>query len=541
MSAEPAALRRLLSPKSIALVGVSQKGGASRNLLSVLTEHRYPGDLFLVNPRADEIEGLRCYSSVEDLPYAPDVALVVVPAGDVPTVVGACGRAGTGAAVVFSAGFVDDRGPEGQRLQAELTDAVSSTGIRLVGPNCLGFLNVHERIAASWSSSLRRPSLLPQLPGMAGDSDGDLLGAAAGTVAVVAQSGGLGFSLFNRGVGRGIRFSHIISAGNELDLEVQDFVEFLLDDPATRVILLYVEGLKDPGRFQTVAARAEALGKHLVVAKVGRSQVAARAALSHTGHLAGDDAAFGAVFDRYGVVRVHDAEEMLDIALVLSTCAKPSGNRAGVVSYSGGNAVWMADACEQHRIDLPTLSPSVQQRLQDALPSFAATANPVDISGASKLSPGEAISIGGDDPDIDALVLIATYSRADAVGADRAALERLRQQGSKPVLLYSYTEPTPEADALLQQIGIPSFTSTMSCARALEALVAVGTHRPEPPLDPWPQAAAGRSEARGWNGSAPTICEYEVKRLLGKAGVRITSEALTSSATEAVAAAERIG
>jgi acyl-CoA synthetase (NDP forming) len=532
----------LFSPKSIVLVGVSRKGGASRRLLETLMAHGFDGELAVVNPSAHEINGAPCFPSVDAVPGVPDLALVVVPAPEVPAVVQDCGDKGIPAAIIFSAGFADDRSPEGRRLQAELERAISRTGIRVVGPNCLGYLNAQRRIVASWSSSVGVPAIAAHfLP------DGDTIPAgfdaltpSQGSVAIIAQSGGLGFSLFNRGLGRGIRFSHVISAGNEVDLEVQDFLEFLLDDTDTRVILLYVEGLKDPTRFQALAARAEQLGKSIVMAKVGRSQVAARAAMSHTGHIAGDDRAFDAVFDRYGIIRVHDAEEMLDVGLVLSTCSFPAGNRVGVVSYSGGNAVWMADACDDLGLELPTLSPRIQERLGAALPSFAATANPVDISGASKTTPADVLAIVADDPDVDALVLIATYNRADAVRSDQPSLERLRA-GTKPVLLYSYTEPSPEARPLLEEIGIPAFTSTARCARALQALVTAGRHRPEPSLGPWAHGTAVREAASLWSRAVATVTEHQVKALLGGAGLPVTLEQLATTREGAAAVAGKIG
>jgi acyl-CoA synthetase (NDP forming) len=474
----------------------------------------------------------------------PDLALVVVPADHVASVVAECGRVGIPAGIVYSAGFADDRTAAGHHRHEQLADAVATTGIRLIGPNCLGFFNVREQIVASWSSSVQLPGVVAHFrtPGTGPDVDDlDLVRGSEGSVAIVAQSGGLGFSLFNRGLALGIGFSYIISAGNEVDLEVQDFLDFLLDDPDTRVILLYVEGFKDPSRLQGLAAKAEALGKSIVIAKVGRSRAAARAALSHTGHLAGDDAAFDALFDRYGIVRVDDAEEMLDVALALSTCPKPASNRAAIVSYSGGNAVWMADACDSYGIDIPPLGDAARAALEEVLPTFAATSNPVDISGGSKTTPALALSLVAEDPDIDSLVLIASYNRAEAVHNDQPYLEALRAKGTKPVLLYSYTDPVPEAKALLREMNVVSFSSTVRCARVLAALVQAGTHRVEPPLPGLPMTTAIRARAESWRSAGASVPEYEVKRLLLDAEVPVTREVLATSPADAVAAAEAIG
>jgi acyl-CoA synthetase (NDP forming) len=520
VSAPKPDLRRLFSPKSIALVGVSRKAGTSRGLLRALDEYRFPGDLFLVNPAGGDIDGRPIHRAVSELPSVPELALVVVPADHVASVVAECGQCGIPAGIVYSAGFADDRTAAGHHRNDQLADAVATTGIRLIGPNCLGFYNVRDRIAATWSSSVQLPGVVAHFRGAGTDPDADdldLVRRAQGSVGIVAQSGGLGFSLFNRGLGLGIGFSYIISAGNEVDLEVQDFVEFLFDDPDTRVILLYVEGFKDPSRLQGLAARAEALGKSIVIAKVGRSRAAARAALSHTGHLAGDDAAFDALFDRYGIVRVDDAEEMLDVALALSTCPKPASNRAAIVSYSGGNAVWMADACDSHGIEIPPLGDAARAALEEVLPTFAATSNPVDISGGSKTTPALALTLVAEDPQIDSLVLIASYNRAQAVNNDQPYLEALRAKGTKPVLLYSYTDPVAEAKALLREMNVVSFSSTERCARVLGALVQAGTHRIEPPPEPLTTAPALRARAEAWSSAGASVPEYEVKRLLAVA------------------------
>jgi acyl-CoA synthetase (NDP forming) len=531
------AVRTLLSPRSILLVGASRRPSPSQSILNSLREYGFPGELHLVNPSGESIQGYPTHPTIGHVPVSADVALIVVPAVHVPDAVFECGKAGVRVAVVYSAGFEDDRDPAGATRQQALADAVTETGIRVMGPNSQGFFNVGDQIPATFSSSVFAAEVAANF------ADGDI-SRARGAVSIVAQSGGMGFSMFGRGLRRGMGFSRIMSCGNEVDLELCDYVEFLVDDEATEVILLYIEGLKDPARFVTLAARAERAGKRLVAGKVGRSSAAARAALSHTGHLAGDDAAYGAVFDRYGIIRVDDAEEMLDVALALSSCPVANGNRVGIVSYSGGNAVWMADAAASHDLDVLPLSDGVQDALRAELPSFAAVTNPVDVSGASKRTPGEVLAMVAGDPNVDSLVLISTFNKVERLEADRPALEGLVHETGKPVLVYSYTEPSEDAKALLHKLRLPFFDSTTRSARALAALAAVGTHRPEPPLPPnslqWCAELAQRCNENGW-GKAATVCEYEVKRVLGELGVPVTQEALASSAAEAVAVAGEIG
>src|SRR5204862_2178708 len=234
---------------------------------------------------------------------------------------------------------------------------LAERAVRIWGPNTRGFRTHVDGIPATFS-----PSVMPAA--FARYFDGDEATAfarAKGKVAIVTQSGGVGFALFNRGVARGVGFSYVISTGNEVDIELNDCLEFLLDDIHTDVVLMYVEGMHQPARFAALAAHAQAVGKRLVIAKLGRSPAAARAAFSHTGHIAGDDHAYDAVFRRYGVVRTYDPDEMLDVAAALSLCPPARGRGVGVVSASGGSAVWMSDALTSLGLEVPVLHPDTQE------------------------------------------------------------------------------------------------------------------------------------------------------------------------------------
>jgi acyl-CoA synthetase (NDP forming) len=520
-------LGSLLAPKSLALVGVSRtEGTPSRHLLANLLEYQFPGPFLLVNPSGEPIEGLASYRTVEELPEPVDLALVVVPAYQVPDTVAACAARGIPAAVVYSAGFADDRGPSGPALQRRLEEVIATTGIAVCGPNSEGFFSVAEGVPASFSGA----SALEFVQQYSADGS---LGPEAGNIAIVGQSGGLGFSLFSQGLGRQLRFSYVISAGNEAGLTILDYIAFLLESPSTDVVLAYIEGLRDPERLAPVAARAMELGKHLVVAKVGRSDAARRAALSHTGHLAGEDRAYDAIFRRYGIVRVSDTEEMLDVAMALSWGKRRPGRRTAIVSFSGGSGVWMADAIANAGLEVPELAPDTQERLREVLPTFAATTNPVDITGASKLGPAGILAMVAEDPGIDALVLITTLRTAYLFAADRPALERLSQL-AKPVVLYGYTEPTEEHKAVLRQLRLPFYSSPVRTARSLAALVALV-----------PGASTVVSPSSGvvdrLRHAPPVLCEYEVKAHLAFLGLDTTAERLVTTGPEAVAAAGAIG
>ena len=456
----PAGLRSLLVPRSIAMIGASERSRPAMAILDALTAFGYQGDLYLVNPRAEPIRGRPVLRTVGDLPPGVDLALVIVPAPVVPGVVKECAASGVASAVVFSSGFAEE-GEDGTRLQAELLAALSGSPMRVLGPNSEGLLNVGLGIPVTFSSSASFEQVADRVGAGAGDQ---LAALAGGPVAVIGQSGGLAFSLFNRGLRRGIRFSYVVATGNEADLEVQDVLEFLLDDERTRVIVIYLEGLKDPRRFAPIAARARELGKTLIVGKVGRSRSAARAALSHTGHLAGDDEAYQAMFDRYGVISVHAPEELLDAALAVSTSPVPAGNRTAIVSLSGGSAVWMADACEEAGLDLPELQAATSEQLTGLLPSYASTANPVDVSGTPD-TPAQVLSVIAADPGVDSLILVSTLARSQRLEVDLPALRQLKR-GSKPVFLHSYTDPEADTAAALTELGIPLYLDPVRCARS---------------------------------------------------------------------------
>jgi acyl-CoA synthetase (NDP forming) len=532
------AIRRLLTPTSIAVLGASRSAeGPSGFLLAALREYRYPGDLHLVNPGGHEIDGRTSLRSADELPEGIDLALVLVPAAAVVESVEQCAARGIGAAVIFSAGFGDDRDPAGPQREQALARIVERTGMRLLGPNAQGFLNLDALVPATFA-----PGILPAALGAA-MGEGATPADARGNVAVLAQSGGLGYSLFARGLARGVRFSHVVSTGNEVDLEMQDFLEFLVDDPATDVVLMYLEGLKHPARFQRLARRARDNGTRLVIAKVGASAAGQRAALSHTGHVAGDDGAYDAVFRRYGVHRVHDPDEMLDVALALSSGKRADGRRAVVVSASGGSAVWLADALSSRNVELPELRGETRDRLEAMLPSFASVSNPVDISGGARVGPAEVLAAIADDPDVDTLVLATTLARARRIEEDRAMLEQIVASVDKPMVVYTYTEPSPLARDVLRELRLPLYTGIAGCADGVAALAAAGVARRPASDDDTIMTTPGIDEARRSIEHArdDTLCEYEVKEALAAIGITSPHEVLATNAREATTAARDIG
>lgn len=534
-------LTSMLVPKSIAIVGASRKRtGPTGMLLDLVAEYPSTPPICIVNPSGESIDDLPTYRTVAEMPNAVDLALLLVPAAAAETAARECAARGIANLAVFSAGFADDRDEAGARRQAALAQVGAETGVRILGPNSQGFMNLIDGVPATFS-----PAVMPSA--LARYFDGDKVAAlerARGNVAIVTHSGGMGFALFNRGVARGIGFSYVISTGNEVDVEVTDCLEFLLDDSHTDVVMMYLEGLQRPERFAALAARAQAARTRLVVAKLGRSAAAARAALSHTGHLAGDDRAYDAVFRRYGVARANDPDEMLDMAAALSLCPPARGRGVGVVSASGGSAVWLADSLANAGLDVPILHRDTQVLIEKELPSFASLVNPVDITGAVAEGAAEILRTMANDPAIDIVVLSTTIANVARLEGDRDALGALAADGSIPTFVYSYTEPSAASRAILREIGLPCFSSVAGCAHAVAALVRVSQPAVAVTLGDTASMRRARHRLIEFSHRDGALCEYEAKLVLNEladVATAIPPERLATSREHAVAAAAQLG
>ncbi len=303
-------LAPLLAPRSIAIIGASSNparlGGRP---LQILLQHKYPGPIYPVNPGHETIGGLPAYPSIVDVPGPVDLAAVIVPGSQVVETLRECAVAEVRSATIFSSGFAEE-GKEGRLAEQQIAEIARSSGMRILGPNAEGFFNLTDRIPVTFSPTV--------------DYERGLTNLVSGNVAVVSQSGGLGFAVFNGGQAVGVGASHVVSTGNEADLGALEVVAYLLDDPATRVVALLVEGFRDDEDLGPVAERAEEMGKALVVAKIGRSPAGVEAAAAHTAHRAGDDEEYQKVFARYGVIRVYDQEDLPGRLLRVVTTA-PAG------------------------------------------------------------------------------------------------------------------------------------------------------------------------------------------------------------------------
>ncbi|MGD9944255.1 MAG: acetate--CoA ligase family protein, partial [Burkholderiaceae bacterium] len=362
-------LQPLFEPTSVVVVG----GSSAPDKLSGRPIHYtrsagFAGELLVVNPRADEpIQGLPTFATVDAIDRAVDHAIIVVPAPHVASALDACGRKGVKAAQVLTSGFAE-AGEAGVREQQRLLDIAHRHGMRMLGPNCLGIVGVHNRFHATFATVLAAFSPAP------------------GGLGIVTQSGAFGACAYTMAIRRGIGLSRIVATGNEADVDVAECIDFMAHDERTRVICAALESCRDGDRLRHALLAAAAAGKPVILMKVGVSAIGAAAAATHTGSLAGDDAVFDAVFAECGAWRARTIEEMTDIASLLLVGPAPADRRAAILTLSGGLGVLMADVCAQTGLELPPLPAAAAEQIGSMLP-FAAMANPLDMSAQAEPIP----------------------------------------------------------------------------------------------------------------------------------------------------------
>ncbi|HYI83905.1 MAG TPA: CoA-binding protein, partial [Acetobacteraceae bacterium] len=414
------AIARLLRPDSVAVIGASaDPTKMTGRPVGYLQKHGFAGAIYPVNPRAASIGELPCYPDVAALPEAPDVGLVLVGPERAEQAVRDLAARGTAAAIVLASGY-GEASPDGARRQQALREAAGP--MRLLGPNTIGLVNLTDGIMLSATGALEVGELPP------------------GRISLVSQSGGILGSLLSRAADRGIGFAKLVSTGNEGDLDSADFVEHLVEDDATAVIAVYMEGLRRPDAFRRAAQRAAACGKPIVVFKVGRSESGARAASSHTGALAGADRMYDAFFRQLGVIRAETFADLLDIPGALACGRRAAGRRVAVLTSTGGAGTLVADACGLAGFEVPPPDAATVARLAALQEGGQAAAdrNPVDVTLAG-LQPTlfrTAIDALLDSPGYDALVTIVGSSALAQPDLVADAVVECQARSEKPVLAY---------------------------------------------------------------------------------------------------------
>lgn len=476
-------LDALLSPRTVALVGASPDRHIFRGrTLGVMLGHPYAGRIYPVSRSHAEVQGLRAYPSVAAIPEPVDLAVLIIPAEFVPDELERCAAAGVRAAMILSSGFAEAGTPAGEQLQARVVAIAGRCGMIVCGPNAEGYANTAAALCPTFSPAVDQ-MMVPLVPPW----------RTRGHVAVVAQSGGMGFAMFDRGRARELPFSYVITTGNEACLEAFEIVDHLLDEGRTDVFLLYVETLRDPRRFERVAARALAAGKPIIAVKIGKTPAGVRAARSHTGAIAGDHAECQAMFRRHGILQADELDEMVDLAAAFSLHGDrlPAGTRVGIGSASGGGGGWLADACGAAGLTVPILDAATRAQLDRVIPSYGSSQNPVDATAQAIVQTGyaELARLIGASDAIDAVILIVSARITASFEREQHRLAEVAAGSRKPILLWSYTLPSADTVRILSQIGYPLFTSMQSCARAVAAMahyraVRERLHAPAPVTGP---------------------------------------------------------
>jgi acetyltransferase len=516
----PNPLDRALNPKSVAVIGASERGLGAVALSNVI--RGFPGDVYPVNRRQTELMGLKAYPSIDDVPVVVDLALVLVPAVGVPDVAGRCRDLGVGGLLVCSAGFAE-AGDDGVLAQQALSRLNDGGNFPIIGPNCNGFVNNHANVRATFAVYAET-------------------GIPKGGVALVSQSGGFGAYILLKAMNCGLGLAWYFTTGNEADVDAAHALRYLVERDEVKILLTYLEGIRSPEVLVEAARRAAELDKPLVVVKAGSTEAGSRAALSHTASVAGSGAVYEAVCEQYGVLRASSVEQMLDYAVALQTGRRMSGSRLGVLTPSGGAGVLMADEASYVGLTVPPLPEADQLRIAALLPSFATATNPIDMTG------GSTVTNGVPNPNMlgDVLNEVTTSSGVDAilplvwsVGPDEERAVRTAYAGTDKPMVIATTLEAPQ----LTEAGIPVFGDPARAVRALGAVFAVSM--PVPGLEtvevvPDSQRAGQVRELLASAAGQPFILESLAKQILRRYDIPVSEEAIAHSSREAVAIAAGI-
>jgi acyl-CoA synthetase (NDP forming) len=447
-------LSRLLNPGAIAVVGASDDprriGGQP---VHHLKSCGYTGRIYPVNPTRDHVQGLPSFPNVKAIAQPCDLAIIAVGAESVPDVVRECGEARIPYAIVLAAGF-DEIG--NRSAQQALSRAIRDSGVRIVGPNCTGVLNLRHNVFSGFGAGFRNPNL------------------KRGPVAMVTQSGGFGYSVVASAEHEGVGFDAMVSTGNEIDLTALDFIEHFLEDPQVELVAVYLEGVTDGRRLRELGWRALQLGKPIAVWKVGNSRSGAKAAQSHTANLTAAYTLYQAAFREGGYVEIDEVYDLVDVVNAFKGGRLPAGRRLAVLTTSGGAGVLMADLCEQKGIELPELSPQSKATLDAMAPGLVAVQNPADLSAALTSSPerfNAATRVLLEDPNID-MAIVRSFPGAD-VDAWAEGLAALVREIGKPVLvsLSGLALKSEQAVQVLARAAIPCYPTPGRAVTAAAALV----------------------------------------------------------------------
>jgi acetate---CoA ligase (ADP-forming) len=500
-----------LQAKSLAIVGASERSRWASDIFKNLREFGYPGRIALINPRQAEVYGERCFPSLRDLPEPVDHALVIVPAVAVPGVLTDGEEAGVKSATVYASMIGDGEEPESKTRGAWLTDFVATSRLRVAGPNCMGAYSYRERLFGYPNSELCR--------------------LAPGPVACIFQSGGTIQFWMKAAAERGLRFSYCITSGNEPDLGLADYLNLVIDDPDTRQVVLFIEGIRRPEAFMHAAGRALAMGKPILAIKTGATAQSQAASASHTGAIAGDYAAYLAMCERYGIVNYRSLDDLVEAALAFDGGRLPKGPRIGFVTTSGGTVDLLYDYAEAEGAAMPDFADETKAALLPMMQEGIAPKNPLDVGIPSTIEVAAKIcATAARDPNVDMVAWASPMPRKTDGWGDVSPLRRLLTETNKPIVgfgrvISQFGEPHVAAQ---EAAGFPFLQGIVPTIRALNGLWFHAARRGRLPAVPPPAPASELTPAT-------------LEATLSRYGIALPKSSAAATVAEAVSAAERIG
>ncbi len=532
------AMNALFHPKRIAIVGATPRPGFAYNIHRLLLMNGYEGEVFGVTPRHQEVLGCPCYPTLDAIPGSVDLAMVVVPSNLVLDVLGQAERAGVGAVNIITSGFGEQSDDEAHRRQEEIRAFARRTGIRVVGPNCLGIISTPAKMVAK---------------------SGAYTNVRRGPIGIVFQSGLLAYSAVIPPMEREFGYTYVVTTGNEADLDATDFMRYCVEDEETKVVGCFIEQFRDPQKLLHVAEMAAERQKALVILKIGRSDAGKRAAQAHTGSLVGSDAIVDAIMRQYGIVRVYNLDEMIETLAVFHAKRLPKGPGVGTIFVSGGACGLVADLSQDLGISLPPLAPETVAKLMPVIPEYGTVGNPLDTTGQAATQPeiveGSLVAMA-EDPNIHTVIYGQAYpSRVDLTTPVGEVLRTMPERyPDKNFFIMSLVtgrvqegrrydqdpvEPTMKWD------GIPFLQGTENSLRAVRSLIRYADFQRTRQVGTRPSGAESEmaEQARALVAAAngKPLVERAAKDLLTLYGIPVTRERLATNADEAVVAAQAIG
>jgi acetyltransferase len=517
-------LEGFFNPKSVAIVGASQKKGkVGYEILTNMINAGYKGNIFPVNNKAESIENLKCYPVLEAIGQIPDLVIIVVPAGVVPAIMQQCAKIGVKSVIIITAGF-KEVGKEGAELEKQVVRIARQSGIRIIGPNCLGVIAPANKLNASFGGDLPK----------------------AGVIGYLSQSGALLAAILDMANAGGIGFSKLVSIGNKADIDELDIIEAFANDPDTKVIAGYLESISNGNAFVRQAEQISQ-DKPVLLVKAGVTSAGAKAASSHTGSLAGSDAAYECVFERAGIIRCASIQQQLEYAQAFACQPLPAGPGVAVITNAGGPGIMAADAVEQQGLTFAKLSEDTVKKLAAELPAAANLYNPIDVLGDALAARYEfAVNTVLDDPKVDTvLILLTPQAMTEAVPTAQRSV-RVSQRTSKPILAcFLGASKVEQAIKILREGKIPQYESPEAAVSAIKAMTGYVRWRSRPKrvvkMFPVNRRKVETIIERHLRQAIREIGEADSKEILEAYGFVTPRGAIATTAEQAVNIAGQIG